>query len=660
MLNCPHVSEESKICSRLVRAACAVLVLTAAPAFALHKETPPAIRITSDRPARITEQRTWTRFVPFVSDADLLHNGSVGQQIFVWDHFAYLCNTLPPNQQPTGGDDTGGICPTVQRPYLLQVTNGPGNPDNPSLARTTDDASGQIIVAFDADGIYGGLTGSAGATRQIFVKNLSTGVTRTITNRGNNQDDSPGNSIRPTISLRGGFLTFESTAPIGGFLGVAGISQILGYDLVLNVVYPITGGHAPSTRATMNRSGTVVVFESRADLLGNGQDTGVKQLYWANVDQTHFQFQVYQLTNGNGDSTRAYVSESGGSNVLFESLATDIPNTQPSNGPQIFGAFLADTSFPTIEQFTFQNVHGDCTWPSYNQAGSKITALCNGDPLHNGSTGRHVFVLNLAGIPALTQIDYYGDVQGPVTSSIGNFFVAMSTTEDMTGTGNCDHQIHVIDYFGGHWFGATQQMQVPQTGTGGGNPAIACSDGDPCTTDTCQSGTCIHDPIAVCTTTTTSTTTTTNATTTTIGSTTTTSNPGSTSSTASTSTTTTHTTSTSTTTTTQPDPCGARDAADLVLCRFQQAAPFCDGAVLPKPLSTALNKCGKALQRVVAAPDLAAERRSTKAAVAVLKRAAKLVQKYAKSRTQQLSIDCGGSLYQLVTSSRDGLLSSVF
>jgi len=54
---------------------------------------------------------------------------------------------------------------------LVQVTNGPGNPDNPSIATIpSPPAAADHWLAFEADGSFGNLlTGAATTRRQIFL-----------------------------------------------------------------------------------------------------------------------------------------------------------------------------------------------------------------------------------------------------------------------------------------------------------------------------------------------------------------------------------------------------------------------------------------------------------------------------------------------------------
>jgi hypothetical protein len=259
-----------------------VLALLVAPfARALHRVTPAGIRISRGTPVALPRTRSWGYVTAFTSPDDLAGTNSTGNQIFLFRLFDYDCVI---------GPQTGELatCPGSPEP-LVQVTTGPGSPDNASADRADN-------VAFDADGSYAGGAGPGVGRRQIFVKNLANSSLIRVT------DASGGDSIRPSLDERGRHLVFESTAPLLG--GPAGGSQVYLYDLRASVLTRITSGAGPSTAPMLTKLGRLIAFESTADLLGDGHDTGVSQIFWWDgLDGT-----LHQLTNGNGASRRPYVT----------------------------------------------------------------------------------------------------------------------------------------------------------------------------------------------------------------------------------------------------------------------------------------------------------------------------------------------------------------
>ncbi|TMA98067.1 MAG: hypothetical protein E6J70_14905 [Deltaproteobacteria bacterium] len=108
------------------RLAVVLAILSACPAFALHRESPPAIRLTSGGPNFVPQTRSWAFSLIFSSTDDLLANGSTGRQIYYFTLFDYDCQrgVIPPIQV---------TCPNPPHPFLVQLTSGPGDPDNPTI-----------------------------------------------------------------------------------------------------------------------------------------------------------------------------------------------------------------------------------------------------------------------------------------------------------------------------------------------------------------------------------------------------------------------------------------------------------------------------------------------------------------------------------------------
>lgn len=468
------------------------VALGASTAEALHQNSPGAIRMSHGAPVTQPSTQSWGFQVPFASTDDLAKTGSTSRQIFVFGLFNYDCQHLVPGPALA--------CPTVPGPVLTQETSGPGEPDNPSLNGSA------TLLAFDADGAFGGGTGPGVGHRQIFLKNRTTGQISRIT-------DAPGGeSVRPSVSQPGGMIVFESTAPLLG--GSTGISQIFLYQVSTGVLTPVTNGAGPSTLPRFRKLSRILAFESTADLLGNGHDTGVSQIFWYDRGSG----QLHQLTRGNGASHHPYVTSHArlapglgaagrGPAIFFDSAAHDLPGTSGGPGTQIYLGTTGLGDLPPITQLMPHAVAGcspsspgDTSYPSSDPSASHLAFLGTGDLLCNGTIGSRLFVLDLRASPTrLLQITGRGDVQGPVAASVGRWFVTLSTTDDMTGTGVCGHQLHVVDYFAGRWPAATNAGQVPSEPPAG-DPAASCNDGDPCTTDSCNPTTgCEHSPITGCT-----------------------------------------------------------------------------------------------------------------------------------------------------------------
>ncbi|MFN8543622.1 MAG: hypothetical protein U0807_05385 [Candidatus Binatia bacterium] len=471
-------------------------LLAAAPAaHGLHRDTGPAARITHGAGGTIPRTRGWRTWLPFTSTDDLTGIGSSGRQAFVFDLWTYDCVMKPLGRVLAG-------CPPVSRPWVVQVTAGGGAPDNPTVnGRGT-------VVAFDADGVYAGGIGPAAPRRQVFLLHRPSGALVRVTNAAD------GDSVRPSLDDAGTTLVFESTAALAG--GPGGVSQVFVYDVGTGVLERLTSGAGPSTAAMLDKTGSRVAFASTAALVGDGHDTGISQVFWYERNAAV----LHQMTSGNASSRHPYIGVVkpasplrrllglprmvGGRAIVFESEATDLPGTRGAPGPQIYYGPITQGDVPVLYQLTPPPVPGctpsaaaGATDPAIEPVGRRVLFTSTGDLLCNGTTGRRLFAFGMSGRPVLRQLTASGDVEQPA-AALGGWFVALSSNADLSGTGTCGPQLHVLNYFEGQWRAATAPGEIPMEPSPG-DPASSCGDLDACTTDRCVAGTCVHSPIAGCT-----------------------------------------------------------------------------------------------------------------------------------------------------------------
>ncbi len=480
----------------ILSAACLVAVLgTTQYADALNKEAPQAIRVTSGASHTHPSTRSWGWYLAFVSNVDLTGEGSSGSQVYVFDLLNYSCQFGRPDLRPAAQIPLFPACPTTPTPFLVRATAGaPGDQiSNPSVNSTGD------VVAFDAFGTYNNtFGGAAGNRRQIFMRNLKTGVIHPVTG---NPD---GDSTLPSLNDTGGTLTFQSTANLLGT--PTGISQVYLYTVPQSVapggtgtgaLLVVTRGMGHSTRPMLNKLGTHVAFQSTANLRGNQADTGISQifLYDRGGEKT------IQLTLGNADSRNAYLEEKRPGSLFFESDATDFPGTGGGPGTQIYRATVQEGDLPLIEQYTFGP--GNARWPAADPNGSRLLFVSDGDLLQNGTTGRRLFALDYhTPVWGIYQITGRGNIDGPIGASLGLWFGTFTSDADVSGDGICGRQLYIVDYDPEHYIVAGKQRSVA-TEIGQllgepfpGNANASCEDGDGCTQDTCQGGnTCSHSPL---------------------------------------------------------------------------------------------------------------------------------------------------------------------
>src|SRR5204863_1597705 len=117
-------------------------ILWGSQAFALHEESPPVTRITGVDNHITSPGKSWGNWLSFSSTQDLTLLGpdrQPGRQIYLWNEGYFDCfngttKTCAPNQPPGTCQNTPCPPADIQAKYLRQLTNGPGDPDNPSLA----------------------------------------------------------------------------------------------------------------------------------------------------------------------------------------------------------------------------------------------------------------------------------------------------------------------------------------------------------------------------------------------------------------------------------------------------------------------------------------------------------------------------------------------
>ncbi len=444
-------------------------LMVAAPAWALHRETPGAVQISSGVSHTHPSGRSWGNFFTFASSQDLAGTGNTTPQIFVFNLAYYDCA-----QGTTEGTTP---CPAPGTPYIRQVTSGPGAPANPTIGDIASGNQDQWIAfdalgSFDFGGALAPLSGAAATKRQIFMRNLRTNEVRRVT------ASADGDSVRPSANVLAGVVVFESTASLlGGLQNPAGVSQVYVYERAGGIIRRLSvaaGGQAagPSTRPVANQDGKRIAFESTADLLGNGANTGVSQIYYVDYDKVNHTGTLYRLTNGNGPSRNAYIAENSPV-VVFDSAATNLPGSTGGAGRRVV---LANVSTPanaaaTLTELTPPSIYGDCSFPTLNP-GAKVTQqgvyevrvpmICTGDPLDNDTTGNRVFVYDTSNA-LLFQITGAGDVQGPLSANLGQWFLTLSTSSDLTGDGVCGYQIYTINY---NYLDNPHSAWVPAQGPG--------------------------------------------------------------------------------------------------------------------------------------------------------------------------------------------------
>ena len=178
--------------------------------------------------------------------------------------------------------------------------------------------------------------------------------------------DSSGTSANPSVDKRGTMLAFDSAGDLG--LGAAGVRRVYVRDR-FNFLTLVSSGSGTSSNAMVSAKRGVVTFESTSDPT-TGVDTGIRQIWVGRVNA----LPATRITAGAGASTDPLLSDDGRL-VAFASRANLAGDGADTGVSQIF---LYDTGSLTYAQIT--NEPSGCSRPTVARAQSdwKITFVCGG------------------------------------------------------------------------------------------------------------------------------------------------------------------------------------------------------------------------------------------------------------------------------------------
>ncbi|MFN8542744.1 MAG: hypothetical protein U0807_00820 [Candidatus Binatia bacterium] len=258
--------------------ALALALVSAGPACAHHRQTPPVVQFNKEGDADLTRasaadgafatvlvtptDRTVVRYKLLGADATVViaESGQNGDPSvsFNGSSVAYMSEADPlglglPGQQ---------VYQRTSSALTLVSQDPTGTSTNPVVS-----ANGKL-VAFESRGDMAS-TGNSGA-QQVFVYQAGRGlqqVSRGLGRSGNASLDKAGKNI-----------TFESTSDPATWLD-AGTAQVWHTYLLTGEAHRITSGLGVSRKPAISVEGQVIVFESTADLAGTGADTGIPQIF---------------------------------------------------------------------------------------------------------------------------------------------------------------------------------------------------------------------------------------------------------------------------------------------------------------------------------------------------------------------------------------------
>lgn len=183
---------------------------------------------------------------------------------------------------------------------------------------------------------------------------------------GPGMPDASGTSDNPSLDKKGSTLTFDSAGDLG--LGAAGVRRVYVHDRS-GFLRLISMGSGTSQKAMVSGKGGLVAFESTSDP-ATGANTGTSQIWAARLDA----LPAVRITSGAGDSTDPRVSDDGRV-IAFASRANLAGDGADTGVTQIFAY---DTASHTFAQLT--NEPSGCSRATILRAQSdwRITFVCDG------------------------------------------------------------------------------------------------------------------------------------------------------------------------------------------------------------------------------------------------------------------------------------------
>jgi len=356
-------------------ALCLALVLDPTRALALHRNLPFLLAVSQRPGTNVNASPSWgdPHWVSFESTDDLLHNGSRGHQIFLWN-----------SKIAAGLECQEG---NVPGPVLRQITRFPEGAAHPDTSE-----SGRVVV-FDSTA---DLLGNGSRAHKIFMWSR----TDRCFSDGPWSDPSGGSMVqltngdadctRPTINAQSlnnaGYIVAFQCERSGGSQGRR-----------VQPERPAAAADVPHDRRWYERPGEPgrersSHFESTTDLPANRpmppSAAGFSQIYAYNVRLDR----RFRVTSGAADSINPSPAQLKPGQtwplIAFQSRADLLANG--SSGWQIF---LLDPDTGELRQIT--RGFGESTNPSLGGPGDLLAFLSTEDLLGTGTFGQHIFFTDL-------------------------------------------------------------------------------------------------------------------------------------------------------------------------------------------------------------------------------------------------------------------------
>ena len=190
---------------------------------------------------------------------------------------------------------------------------------------------------------------------------------------------------------------------------------------------------------SINSDGTRIAFDSNRDLTGGNADLSFEIFLY---DATTNSFT--QVTNATGNQTSSFDASinSDGTLIAFESLA----NLTGGNADGNYEIFLYNATTLSLTQITNTTGSGSIR-PSINSDGARIAFESNGNPTGDNADGNKEIFLYNATTNSFTQVTHTTGTDNNFDPSINSdgTRIAFSSTHDLIGS-NADGNVEIFVY----------------------------------------------------------------------------------------------------------------------------------------------------------------------------------------------------------------------
>ena len=337
-------------------------------------------------------------------------------------------------------------------------------------------------------------------TRDVFVRDLTTGTTTLVSVNGAGTDSGNGFSSLPVISADGTKVAFDSRASNLGSTDTNGTSDIYVRDLTMGTTTLVSvndlgtdSGNGFSTRPVISADGTKVAFISFASNLGSTDTNGTFDVYVRDLTMgttTLVSVNDSGTDSGNGFSTLPFLSADG-TKVAFRGLATDLVPTADTNGN--LDVFVRDlttgtTTLVSINDLGTDSGNGPSFFGVISADGTKVafrSSASNLGPIDtNGFLDIYVRDVTPGGTTTLVSVNDSGTDSGNGSSDLTPAFSADGTKVAFrsfaSDLGPTDTNGTSDVFVRGPSAGTTTLVSVNDSGTDSGNgssddPAISAN-----------------------------------------------------------------------------------------------------------------------------------------------------------------------------------------